>query len=433
MEVRKVLVITYYWPPTTNSGVHRCLKFVKYLPKFGWKPFVFTPKNPSFVTKDESLVKNIPDDAEIIRFPIWEPYDLFLKFSSFFNPKKVIKPADVITNSNSSFFQKISTWVRGNFFIPDPRKFWIKPSVKFLTKFLKENNINTVITTGPPHSMHLIAYQLKKKDPSLRWIADFRDPWSEWQLLDNLKLSYFARKRHQQLEYQVLTTADEIVTVTPFFAGRFERISNRKVHVITNGYDEDDFKNLKYTKQEYFSIIHVGVLFKQNDPRVFFEAVKELMDEDDAFRRLVRIEFVGDIFIEYKLCVENTPDLKKVVVFTNTIPHHELIEKYGSVSLLLMILTHYTNAEGYIPGKLFEYLATGLPVLGLGPVKGEAASILQDMNAGKMVSGAAKDDIKKSLYLFFKHWVQAGGSIERRDTSKYTRQELTRRLVDLLA
>jgi hypothetical protein len=216
---KKVLVIAYYWPPSGGSGVQRWLKFVKYLPQFDWKPYVFTPENPSFTIKDESLNKDVPAEAVVIRYPIWEPYEAFAKVSGVFGSKKTFSPADVV-KKNKSLFQKISTWVRGNFFIPDPRMFWVKPSVKFLKTYLVENNIGTIITTGPPHSMHLIGHELKKLRPSIKWIADFRDPWSEWQLLDSLMVTKVVRKKHQQLELKVLTCADEVITATPYFVKR---------------------------------------------------------------------------------------------------------------------------------------------------------------------------------------------------------------------
>src|SRR6185295_13357036 len=178
-STKKVLIITYYWPPSGGSGVQRWLKFVKYMPQFGLAPFVFTPENPSFEVRDESLLRDVPSEAEIIHFPIWEPYRLFNTISAVFGKKK-ISQVDQVATGKRSLFQKITSWIRGNLFIPDARKFWVKPSVTILYDLLKSNAINTIITTGPPHSLHLIGLMLKQQNPSLKWIADFRDPWSEW-------------------------------------------------------------------------------------------------------------------------------------------------------------------------------------------------------------------------------------------------------------
>src|SRR5688572_9799464 len=218
MSNKKVLIITYYWPRSGGSGVQRWLKFAKYLPQLGWEPYIFTPENPSVTIRDESLLKDVPAEAEVIRFPIWEPYEYFFKISSAMSQQKSGSAPDLVATKNKSLFQKISTFVRGNFFIPDPRVFWVTPSVKFLHDFLKEREIRTIITTGPPHSLHLIGLKLKKKDPSLQWLADFRDPWSEWGLLDSLNISPLARTLHRRLEKKVLKGADKIITITPFYA-----------------------------------------------------------------------------------------------------------------------------------------------------------------------------------------------------------------------
>src|SRR6267378_1704085 len=212
MSNKKVMIVTYYWPPSGGSGVQRWLKFAKYLPQFGWTPFVLTPESPSFTIKDDSLIKDVPIETNVSKLPIWEPYDLFFKLSDWVG-KKDVKQSDFISAGKKSGFQRFSGWIRGNFFIPDARIFWVKPAVKFLERFLKDHAIETIITTGPPHSIHLIGLRLKKKNPALKWIADFRDPWSEWDLLDTLSLAAMARSRHATLENQVLTSADRVITI----------------------------------------------------------------------------------------------------------------------------------------------------------------------------------------------------------------------------
>ena len=284
---RKVLIITYYWPPSGGSGVQRWLKFVKYLPGFGFEPYVFTPENPSFSIRDESLSLDVPKEAEIIRFPIWEPYDAFFRIASFFGSKKPPESAGFVAGKEMSLFQKISTWIRGNFFIPDPRVFWVRPSVRFLTDFLREKNIQTIITTGPPHSVHRIGYRLKKKNPSITWLADFRDPWSEWGLLDSLMVGNIARRIHRKMESQVLKTADKVITITPFYVRMFEKLSGRPVSLLTNGYDEDDFKNLVIQPTQKFIIRHVGIVNEKCDPRPFMEALEELTLEHTGFKSSV--------------------------------------------------------------------------------------------------------------------------------------------------
>jgi glycosyltransferase involved in cell wall biosynthesis len=427
-----VLIIAYYWPPSGGSGVQRWLKFVKYLPQYGWEPHVFTPENPSFAIKDESLLKDVPEDAEIIRFPIWEPYDLFFRFMKLCGKKRTAKPTEVGASGKKSFSEKIINWIRGNFFIPDPRVFWVRPSFQFLHGYLHDNDIGTVITTGPPHSIHLIGLRLKRKNPDLRWLADFRDPWSEWGLLDSLHAGKRARNYHKRLESEVLANADEVITITPFFVKRFAALGNRHVQLLTNGFDEDDFKGIAYSHTDKFIIRHVGIINERCDPRPFMIAVKEARHERADFREHVRIEFIGEVHPQFK-SFAGSPDFRNITAFTGNIPHKELIGLYGSSSLLLLVLTGYKDPEGYMPGKLFEYIATGLPVLGVGPVSGDAAALLTESGAGQMIASENVTGIKNSLLANFDHWkasTQASGTNSGKE--KYSRRVITSRLVDLL-
>lgn len=408
--------------------MQRWLKFVKYLPSFGWKPYVFTPENPSFETKDESLVKDIPPEAVVIRFPIWEPYSLFNKLSGKKKNSETLIPG----GSKLSLFQKIGIWVRGNFFIPDPRVFWVKPSVRFLKDYLKENQISTIITTGPPHSVHLIGLSLKKNNPSLKWLADFRDPWSEWGLLDSLRVGTMARYFHKRLEKKVLQAADRLITITPFYVKQFERISGRNVCLLTNGYDDEDFQGFAVVKHEKFLIRHVGVVNEKCDPRPFMQAVAAVCREQAEIRNLLQVEFVGSVHPAFKEFVLADKLLSEITSFTPPVPHRELIKIYASSSVLVLILTGYKDAEGYMPGKLFEYLATGLPILGVGPVGGDAAFVLEQEAAGLMVDGNDSSGIVRFLEKSLLKWKESGGGKKSTAVDKYSRKRITNDLVNLL-
>lgn len=432
MPEKKVLIITYYWPPSGGSGVQRWLKFVKYLPMFGYKPFVFTPENPAFAVQDNSLLKDIPSEAEIIRFPIWEPYELFLGISRIFGGRKVAKPTEFL-GTKKSFLHNVSVWVRGNLFIPDPRIFWVKPSVKFLNDFIIKNEIHTIITTGPPHSMHLIGLALKEKNKALRWLADFRDPWSEWGLLDSLSVIERVRNMHRKLELKVLQNADEVITITPFYMKRFEALSGRKIQLLTNGFDEDDFTNLVYKKSNNFLIRHIGIVNEKCNPRPFLNAVVELMRGNADFRSCVRIEFIGDVNHQIKDYVHTSPELSTIVMFKGNIPHAELVAQYGESSLLVLILTGYRDAGGYMPGKLFEYLATGLPILATGPTTGDASVLLNETQAGKMIDSANITGMVAELLKNFESWRQSETPIVKRSNGEqYTRRMITRDLARLI-
>lgn len=428
---KKVLIITYYWPPSGGSGVQRWLKFAKYLPVFGWQPYVYTPENPSFDIKDETLLNDIPLEAEVIKLPIWEPYRIFAWLSAYFTFGKE-KPVaiDTVSARNPGLFQRISAWIRANLFIPDPRIFWIRPSVKFLHDFLIERKITTIITTGPPHSMHLIGLKLKNKNPSLHWIADFRDPWTEWGLWEKLGVGKWAMNRHKKLEHRVLTNADVVVSVTPFYVERFEAISGRKAELLTNGYDEEDFQFITYTRLDKFTIRHIGIVNEQRDPVPFMEAFQQLLDEHEDFRAHVLLEFVGDVYEPFKEYIRKHTALQPFVRFTGNVSHEEVMKYYGSTSLLLLILTGYRDPHGFFPGKLFEYIATGIPVLSIGPTVSDAAVVLEQANTGVMVESTDLPGIKQALLNAYVEWNSSDTPLVKKgNIGLYSRKVITKKLV----
>ncbi|MBK5277408.1 MAG: glycosyltransferase family 4 protein [Bacteroidia bacterium] len=427
---KKLLIVTYYWPPSGGSGVQRWLKFVKYLPQLGWEPFVYTPENPSFTIQDNSLDKDIPDSVEIIKLPIWEPYGAFFKLARLFG-KKDIKQSDFITTGKKSLFQKLSAWIRGNFLIPDARIFWVKPSVAFLHDFMRSNEINQMITTGPPHSIHLIGLKLKQKNPSLKWIADFRDPWTEWDLLDTLSLTSIARKIHKKQERAVLQTADRVITIAPFHVTRLEALGDRSADLVTNGFDEDDFRNITRVKTSKFTIRHIGIVDELRDPRPVMEAIRMLCESNSDFASTIRIEFIGNVNSAFKEFVQKDTTLSKITQFLNQISHSVLLTLYGQTDLQLLVLASTAIAPGNLPGKFFEYLASGNPILAIGPVEGDAAAVLVTTKSGKIFERSDNKGIQRAILTYFNDWKE--GRVQGdRDVSAYTREKLTQQLVHIL-
>ncbi len=430
MSNKKVLIVTYYWPPSGGSGVQRWLKFVKYLVRADWEPYVFTPENPSFTIEDKSLQKDVPDSVEVIRFPIWEPYQLFFKLSSLLG-RKTPQQADFISAGKKTFFQKISSWIRGNFFIPDARVFWVKPSVEYLIDFIARNQIEKIITTGPPHSVHLIGLRLKKLNPALQWIADFRDPWSEWDLLDTLSLTSLARQRHVHLEKKVLITANRVITIAPYHVHRLEVLSGRKVDLITNGFDEDDFAGIQHQRTDKFTIRHVGIVDELRDPKPVMMAIQELCLGDSDFASHVVVEFIGKVNSSFKDFIRNDDQLSAITRFTDQVPHDQLLKLYGSTDLQLLVLAHTIIAPGNLPGKFFEYLASGKPILGVGPANGDAAAILQQTHAGVIRERNDLEGIKSGLRQFYSAWKKGSGEVTG-NIQWYSRRHLTEQLISIL-
>lgn len=247
----KALIITYYWPPAGGSGVQRWLKFVKYLHNFDVESIVYTVQNPKYALMDKTLEKEIPKDITILKHPIWEPNDLLSVFKS-----KQQKTSAGFLNPNPSFFEKKLQYIRANYFIPDARKFWVKPSVKYLTEYLKSNKIDIVITTGPPHSLHLIGMELKNRFP-IKWISDFRDPWTDIDYFHQLPLTEKSKQKHKALEKKVLKESDAVLVIGNTMKEKFKQYNN-DIHVITNGFDGDVHEE-KVTLDKEF-IIFTGII-----------------------------------------------------------------------------------------------------------------------------------------------------------------------------
>jgi glycosyltransferase involved in cell wall biosynthesis len=423
----KVLIIAYYWPPSGGSGVQRWLKFVKYLPQFGVTPYVFTPENPSFDMRDESLLKDVPPEAEVIHFPIWEPYALGKKVSG-----QALSNTPTASNTSRGFLKSAMTWIRGNIFFPDPRIFWVRPSVKFLDDFLRDSHIDIVITTGPPHSVHFIGQRLRKRNPNLKWIADFRDPWSEWGMLQSFKLTSWAKRIHQRMERKVLTSADRVVTITPFYLNQLQRLSWRSIDLITNGFDNDDFKDLRIEQTKKFVIRHIGVINPTCDPKPFMNAVKALAQTDSTFAKQVVIIFTGQVNADFESFIRADKTLNSITTFQPSVPHHEVVKLLGQSSLLLLVLTGYKDGEGFLPGKLFEYFATGLPIMSVGPVPSDAGKILNEVGYDPMVTGSDTNEVHAILKKHFNAWQSNCMEVKKTDTTTFSRKQLTFKLVELL-
>lgn len=393
----KVLIVTYYWPPSGGSGVQRWLKFARYLPQFNWLPHIFTPENPAYSLKDESLLIDINEDITVIKQPIWEPYNLYQKLTG----KKGVQNFGFTNTKNKSFKQQVASWVRANVFVPDPRVFWVRPSVKFLKKYLTENNIKHIITTGPPHSMHLIGLKLKQSMPQIKWIADMRDPWASFDVLHQFNLSEKAKQRQLKLEKKVLDVADKIVLVSKGQVKDFQKIAANKLEIITNGFDDADFKRKAMEKTYDFTISHIGLLNELRDPKAFFIAVQSLASEYQLFSERCKIRLVGNVNPEVKELINQFPFLKGITKFVGYKSHHTIIKEYELANLLLLVPNQTENGIGQIPGKIFEYMASETPVLALSQPSSTINNILTETGIGQWCNYKDVDLIKKSLKHYF--------------------------------
>ena len=398
MKRKKLLIITYYWPPAGGGGVQRWMKFTKYLREFGWEPIIYTVSNGEYPVVDESLVKEIPADIETIKTPIWEPYSFYKRFTGRKKDERVYS-GFINENKKESFTQKVSVFIRGNFFIPDARKFWINPSINYLRKYLKTNPVDAMVSTGPPHSTHLIAMGVKEKI-KVPWIADFRDPWTNIDFYDQLRLSNWADKKHRQLEKEVLKKADKVVTVSWSWADDFKQISGRPdIKIITNGFDPADFQNLEAPLSNKFSICHIGSMNKDRNPQVLWKVLQHLVTTSKEFAEKLEILLIGQVDFAILQSIEAhklTPYLNKI----DFVPHKEVIPYLKKSPILLLPINDTPNSAGVLPGKLYEYLGAERAILCIGPKNSDAAKIMTETNS-YMHDYMDYSGIKESLLTLF--------------------------------
>jgi len=424
--VKKVLIITYYWPPSGGGGVQRWLKFAKYLPLFGWKPIVATPKDAEYPSIDKSLISDVGDDIEVVKIPIWEPYKLF-KLLSF--KKKTNKVNCGFTfEKNLSLSEKISYWLRGNILIPDPRIFWVIPAYKELSRYIKKSEPDWIITTGPPHSIHLIGLKLQRKH-NLKWVADFRDPWSNIDYLDKFYPTTFARSIQKRLEKKVLTRANLVISVSWSWAEELKKTSKRNIQVITNGFDTADFKSYKPEDPSKFRITYTGLMSELRNPKFLWEILEEICHENTKFSELLEVNLMGNIDPKLIDGLNNRPLLKGKIINQGYVSHDDVICEYGRSSLLLLLTNDSLNSKGHIPGKIFEYLASKKPILAIGDKNGDIAKILNDAEYSSIHGRNDKANIKKMIIKTFE---SKAHQVSQSQPNQFSRISLTEKLSHLL-
>lgn len=427
--MKRVLIITYYWPPMGGSGVQRWLKFAKYLPAFGWEPIIYTPKNPSFQLHDDSLLNDVRADQEVWRHPIWEPHHLFYRAKGKKNLAKV-NQGDILDKKNQSRFEMLGLWVRGNLFIPDPRRFWIGPSVKYLTRRLSTERIDAIVTTGPPHSLHHIGRRLHQRT-GIPWLADFRDPWTRWVFLRSFRVSAWAMHIHRRQEKQILQLASAVTTVSQALREDFEELGGRPVHALTNGYDETDFTPPQEAPPTQFLISYIGTLDYLRDPRTFLKALRALCSERPDFAQHLRIRFVGYLSGVILKDIENDAVLADKLTIAHYVPHEEVLRLLQDSYVQLLLLSSGPETRGILTGKFFECLASGKRILALGSVGSEIDLILQSTGAGLLHDPQDADGIKSTLLSYFEDF-KSGAPLRTTGIEKYRRRNLTQSLTKIL-
>ena len=389
--MKRVLIITYYWPPSGGVAVLRNLKFVKYLRNFGWEPVVFAPEGAHYQRIESMHFNEIPEGIEIIKNPIWEPFSLFKKFTG---RKKDDNTNPVyMRESKSGFLDKMAIWIRGNFFVPDARSLWIKPSVKYLSEYLEKNKVDAILTGGPPHSNTVIGLKLAEKF-NIPWLADFQDPWTQVDYYEKLKIGRIADSIHKKLEQKTFNLANQITIVSPTWAKELEEIGAKNVEVVYYGYDESDFAALKPNNSDYFIISHAGILGNDRSPDTFLKVLADICKSNRDFKNKLQIKFNGavDYTIDDKI---KQYGLEENYNFLGMTKREEALQLMLDSNILLLPVNKAENAKGRLPGKIYEYLRANKPILALGEKDSDVASILKSTQAGVICEYDDYDGIKK--------------------------------------
>jgi len=430
-ESRKVLIVTYYWPPAGGPGVQRWLKFANYLPEFGISPVLYVPKDPNYPLVDERLTAEVSSKVEVIRYKIKDPTRWINKLIP---GKNRALSRGMVNTKNPGIIERLMMWVRGHVFIPDPRVLWVRPSVDHLNKYLNTNpEINLIITTGPPHSVHLIGHQLQKSK-TIKWIADFRDPWTEIYYHKSMNLSSWAHKKHLRLEQSVIESADLILTTSSTTADSFKQRTSRPVSVITNGFDKNDFRGIRtFLKDEAsskFRITHVGTLMEARNPKVLWAAIKHLLEQSN-FAEDLEIVLVGQVA---QGVIQNLRELglEKYLVMSSYMAHEEAIKVMAEAEILILAERDETDAQHIIPGKLYEYLALEAPILAVGPPQSAVESILKDTQAGLVFTHSDINGIMTFISSVYCHFEASDPKTPRINRAKFERRELTANLAETI-
>jgi len=378
--MKKVLIITYYWPPSGGAGVQRWLKFSKYLPQYNWEPVILTvdPEYAAYPAIDDSLEKEIPESLKIYRTKATDWYKLYG------NDKTKVPSAGFAKNKDDTFRGKLSRFIRGNFFIPDPRRGWNRFAYRKACSLIKDEGITHIISTSPPHSTQLIGLKLKKKFPGITWIADFRDPWTDIYYYKMFCQTLPVRMLNKHYERKVIENADLVISVGESLSRLLKskiRFPADKFKVLTNGYDEPDFTKLvSDRKDNNFIITYVGTISDSYPIEGFLRIISDLIKingRDILFRIVGQISERQETLILKYLEEKN----RSFIPYTD---HSSSLRYMLESDFLLLVIPDHPKNELIITGKLFEYIRSGNPVLCLGPSNGDAAKILNKSGQGQI-------------------------------------------------
>ena len=428
--MKKVLYITYYWEPCGGIGPLRSLKFAKYFKQCGWDPTIYAPQNAAYPLFDYKADHKLPKDITILKKNIFEPYAVFNVLTGN-KRKEVVKDVFAVSDGKEPWTKQLGIWVRGNFFVPDARKFWIKPSVKYLKKYIEENKIDAIISHGPPHSTHLIALALKKHF-GIPWIADFQDPWTQVDYFHKFKLGKRAGALHHKQEAEVLKHADKVVIVSRSWTKDLGELAQRPVNYIPWGFDPEDFSELKpYHKSDKFILSHFGTFGSDRNPTELWEALGKFAKENSDFANRLEIQLAGSIDISIVNAIEKN-GLKNNLNNLGFINRTDALQRMGNSDILLLALNRADNVNGRIPAKIFEYLACKRPVLVIGPHTADVPNIVKECKAGLTAEFNNVDEAYQAIKYMCEDYMGDSHQFKFENIEQYHADKITNQMSDLL-
>lgn len=415
----RVLIITYYWPPAGGSGVQRWLKFVKYLQDFGITPVIYTVDNSNYATQDETLQGEVPSNIEILKHSIWEP-------NNFLGKKNQTSAG--FLDSKTGSLGKVLQYIRANYFIPDSRKYWVNPSIKFLTKYLRKSDVDVVITTGPPHSLHLIGLELQKLF-SKKWIADFRDPWTEIDYFHQLPLTPNSINKHLEMEKKVLKSANAILVVGKTMKENY-KLFNDQIHIITNGFDNER-PIMTQALDKWFTFTHIGMMNADRNPKLLWKVFADLIKSNSDFSSDLQINLIGKVAEEVVKDIKSN-GLEEHVTFTDYMSHGRVLQHQSTSQVLLLAVNDVPSSKGIITGKIFEYLRAKRPIVAIAPVDGDLAEIISKTNSGEVVGFDDEERMKNVVFELYKKYKNNKLYVDSQDIDQYHRKNLTKQLAEVI-
>ncbi|ROL57869.1 glycosyltransferase [Bacteroidetes/Chlorobi group bacterium Naka2016] len=431
--MKRLLIVAYYFPPSGGPGVQRVLKYTKYLPEFGWEPLVLTVENGTFPAIDYSLLEEIPENTKVFRTKIYEPYDLYRAFTG--KPKNVAIDVNVIKKEDQKLTlkERIAEFIRATFFIPDARVGWLLTAKKKAIEICKEYSVDAVYSSSPPYTCSLIARYVHRK-MKIPWVAGFRDPWTGF--ISTPKRWFLPALIDRHLEHSVFSEATLVEVawegIKKDVESKYSDIDFSKFIHIPNGFDPADYPDVKYTPNEVFTLTYTGSMYGRRNPESLFKALEFLVQKREVSKNEFKIKLIGRFGAEVHHMIEKT-FVKDSIEVVPYLPHRQSLEQLMKSDALLLIVDESKESKEIVPGKVFEYLGTGRPILTIAPTDGAVAEIINKTKSGLVAHQSQIERISENFLTLFNLWKSKGTfQPDFEEIQKYSRKEHTRQLASIL-